>query len=192
MTGISYSNEYTIREAKKEDAFPETFSHWNRIKNRIKSIEQRDPFYQTAIGVLIGIAITAVFGLNSLPKDTPVWLGMPLFFIYLAASIGCIFAAISFAYFDRKQKGLVNTTKEDIIAEMESIEERFKMDVSAGEYYVNIDSIWEPLKIGNGMADAFSYVFDENAAKTKTPRATKPEEGKDRSMKSTGDKERKR
>jgi hypothetical protein len=32
MTGISYSSEYTIREAKKEDAFPETFSHWNRIK----------------------------------------------------------------------------------------------------------------------------------------------------------------
>jgi hypothetical protein len=127
-----FSSDTNVRRPKTEDAYPVTISEWNHLKDRIRSIEQSDPSLQTAIGALIGITVTAIFALISLPENNstwnPTWYGIPLSLLYLAVAFVFGVSTIPFIYFHRKQRRFSSIMKEDIIKEMERTEEKFTLE----------------------------------------------------------------
>jgi hypothetical protein len=132
MTNISYSSKGSLREPKQEDSFPMNYPEWHRLKGRIESIDHCGQLYLTAMGALIAIVASAVFGIISLQDNNPMWKGAPLFFIYLDIIIvGGVFLLLS-AHYHCKLREMTNANKKDIIEEMNLIEAKFEGEPAAG------------------------------------------------------------
>lgn len=128
-----FSNELEVTLPRKERTFMVPIANWDQLKERIKRIEQSNPFIQTGIGIMLGITVTAAFGIISLPRDMPLWNGYPILFIYLTLLISSSLSAIAFAYLEYRLRDITQASKQDILGDMELLETRFRPDYEEDE-----------------------------------------------------------
>ena len=125
MASITITNSTEVSCPIADKTYPISISNWNHLKNKIDRIKQGNPLIQTLIGVLLGMAATAIFGIISIPSGNPTWNGFPIFFVYLTLVMSCCLGALAFIYSEHASKKYSIDLKSDILDDMKLLESRF-------------------------------------------------------------------
>ncbi len=119
------TTEMALRRAARQDGMPMPLSEWERIKKKVQRIPARPRLFasvaSTCVGGLIAAVISAATAFSSLPKNTR----MPsLVAMSVVASVCLTGLVLSLVAMKRETTG-IETSKEDVLEDMEEIEKRF-------------------------------------------------------------------
>lgn len=136
---LDFTDKFSLASPKKQVLYPVSQREWERLKMMIKNVIKHSNWCQIMWSASIGIFVTSIFALIGFYNSNPpinwvITLGWVILGISFVLSIMCFI-------FDRIIKEHSSFSKEQILAEMESIESSFDVAADEADEILNLSEV---------------------------------------------------
>lgn len=151
-----FSQDYELIQPQKQRSYPISTTEWNLIKKNVGEVKDSSNFWHTIGSILIGAAISTLITalISDFKTEKHTWI------CWTAFSLSALGGILSF-YFGKEQRKIQNKSKEDVIAFMNTIEERFRIqneDIPSTAITSNIEILSATYVWDDGQVDVTNKI----------------------------------